>query len=418
MTSTELGLAFWNPQAQMPTALRHRLVIARGEGAYLYTEAGDRLLDATASLWYCNVGHARPELADAAAKQLRELETYHVFGPVANRPALELADRIAALVPIPDAKVILGSGGSDAVDTAAKLARRHWQLHGRPDKRIVLSRDLGYHGLHAFGTSIGGLQFNRDGYGGESLVPETARVATNDAGSLAEAVRTLGADRIAAFFAEPVIGTGGVIPPAPGYLEAVQAICRDNDVLFVTDEVITGFGRTGAMFASERFGLEPDMLLFAKGVTSGYLPLGGIAVARNVWEPFFAGDDAPIFRHGVTYSGHATACAVALANLDVLERDRLVERVADLESALVDALEPLRHLDEVVEVRCGVGLLGGVQLREDVSAEAVAYACRDLGVMTRPITNNTLQISPPFVVDADELGVISDAIGTALDRRG
>ena len=406
--------ALWHSQAHMPTVGSDPLVIVRGEGAYVETEDGRRLLDATASLWHANIGHGREQLAEAARRQMLELETYHTFGGTANLRAIELAGRLADLAPIEDPKIFWTSGGSDAVDTAAKLARRFWQMQGRADKRIVISRDHSYHGLHAFGTSLAGLEFNREGYGGESLVPETARVPTNDAAALEEQIARLGPDRVAAFFAEPVMGTGGVIPPAPGYLQAAEAICRENDVLFVADEVITGFGRTGSMFATERFGLDPDMILVAKGITSGYAPLGGVIVAPRLWTPFFVGAEAPIFRHGLTYSGHATACAVAEANLDVIEEEGLVERVAALEPKLTEALAPLADHPSVVEVRSGVGLLAGVQLAPEVDGPALIAACIEEGVLVRVITDNTVQISPPFVVTEPELGRIADALLAAL----
>jgi adenosylmethionine-8-amino-7-oxononanoate aminotransferase len=412
------GSALWQPQAHMPSVAGDRLVIVKGDGARVQTSEGDWLLDATAGLWHANIGHSRARLADAAARQMRALETYHTFGRITNDQALALADRVSALGPIDDAKVFLVSGGSDAVDTAAKLARRYWQLGGHSNKRIIISRDGGYHGLHAFGTSLAGLTFNRDGYGSESLVPETARVPTNDAEALEAAIQHLGADRVAAVFAEPIIGTGGVILPAPGYLERVQTICREYDVLLVLDEVITGFGRTGRMFATELFGLAPDMILMAKGITSGYAPLGGVLIAPRVWTPFFDGADAPIFRHGVTYSGHATACAVAQANLDVLEEEDLVARVATLAPELERAVAPLAEHPLVAEVRSGIGLLAGIQLVAQAPGEAVARQCIERGVLIRVITNNTLQISPPFIVSESDLALIAQTIGEALDAVG
>ncbi len=187
-TSARLGSAMWSPQAQMASIEDDRLVIVRGRGAELETDDGRRLLDATAGLWHANIGHGRARLADAAAAQMRELETYHTFGRITNDQALRLADRVAALGPIDDAKVFWGSGGSDAVDTAAKLARRLWQHAGQANKRIIISRDGGYHGLHGFGTSLAGIPFNREGYGSESLIPETARVPTNDADALEDTI--------------------------------------------------------------------------------------------------------------------------------------------------------------------------------------------------------------------------------------
>ncbi|MFZ0043294.1 MAG: aspartate aminotransferase family protein [Solirubrobacteraceae bacterium] len=412
------GSALWQPQAHMPSAATDRLTIVRGEGARVQTEDGAWLLDATAGLWHANIGHGRARLADAAAEQMRRLETYHTFGRIVNDQAIALADRVAALAPIEDAKVFWVSGGSDAIDTAAKLARRHWQLEGQPNKRIIISRDSSYHGLHAFGTSLAGLSFNREGYGSESLIPETARVPVNDADALEATIRELGPDRVAAVFAEPVIGTGGVILPAPGYLDKVEAICREHDVLLVLDEVITGFGRTGEMFATQLFDLHPDMVVVAKGITSGYAPLGGLLVAPSVWSRFFSSDDAPVFRHGVTYSGHATACAVAQANLDVLAEEDLVARVAALAPVLEAALAPLADHPEVVEVRGGIGLLGGVQLDPDVPGDAIVRACIESGVLFRVLPGNTLQISPPFIVDEGDLNEIAEAIAGALRSAG
>jgi adenosylmethionine-8-amino-7-oxononanoate aminotransferase len=400
----------------MPSVAGDRITIVRGEGARVQTDAGTWLLDATAGLWHANIGHGRARLADAAATQMRRLETYHTFGRIANDQALALADRVAEMAPIADAKVFWGSGGSDAIDTAAKLARRHWQLQGQANKRIIISRESSYHGLHAFGTSLAGIPFNREGYGSESLIPETARVPVNDADALEAAIANFGADRVAAFFAEPIIGTGGVILPAEGYLQRVEAICREHDVLLVLDEVITGFGRTGEMFATELFELDPDMVVVAKGITSGYAPLGGLLIAPSVWRPFFDSADAPIFRHGVTYSGHATACAVAQANLDVLAEEKLVERVASLSPQLAEAVTPLAEHPGVKEVRTGIGLLAGIQLEPEVSGDAISRACMESGVLLRVITDNTIQISPPFVVDSDDLHLIAASISRALDQ--
>lgn len=416
------GEALWNPQAQMPSARAKRLVITGGDGAWLTTSTGQRLLDATASLWHANVGHGRERIARAAYDQMRKLETYHTFGRFANEPALRLADRLAALGPVPDAKVMLTSGGSDSVDLACKLARRHWQLEGRGTKKVILSRHGAYHGLHAFGTSIAGLQYNRDGYGTDSLVPETARIATNDIDQVRAQVERIGAENLAAVVAEPVIGTGGVVGPAADYLEGLAALAREHDILLIADEVITGFGRTGRMFGSDRYGITPDLVTMAKGITSGYAPLGGVLVSPRVADRFFTdpteaegGGQAPMFRHGLTYSGHATACVVAETNLDILEEEGLVERAGHLETVLEKAVEPLRTHDLVAEVRAGAAFMAGIQLHGDVSGDAVAEACTDAGVLIRTIHNNTLQICPPFVTTEDEISLIAETITRALD---
>lgn len=416
MVRTKLpGDALWNPQAHMPTAQAKRLVLTGGEGAWLESSTGQWLLDATASLWHANIGHGRARLADAAHHQMRKLETYHTFGRFANEPALHLADRLAEIGPVPGVKVMLTSGGSDSVDLACKLARRHWQLEGRPEKTTILSRVGAYHGLHAFGTSVAGLQYNRDGYGTSSLVPETARVATNDIAAVRRSVAEIGPENIAAIIAEPVIGTGGVIGPADGYLQGLQELCRSHDILFIADEVITGFGRTGHVFASHRWGIQPDMVTMAKGLTSGYAPLGGVLVSPRISERFFEGADAPIFRHGLTYSGHATACAVALANLDVIDEEGLVEEARRLEDVLATAVEPLRDHELVEEVRSGAGFMAGIHLHEGVNGDAIAEACTDAGVLIRVIHDNTLQICPPFVTTDAEVKLIAGTITQALD---
>jgi len=409
------GASLWHAQAHMPTALEKRVTIVGGRGATVITADGAELLDAPAGLWHANVGHGREAIARVAYEQMLKLETYHVFGRFVNDVALSLADRVAALGPVPDAKVFWTSGGSDSVDLACKLARRHWQLEGRPEKRIILSRHNAYHGLHGFGTSIAGLEYNREGYGTDSLIPETARIPANDLAAAEAQIAEIGPERIAAVVAEPVIGTGGVIAPAPGYLEGLQRLARQHDILFIADEVITGFGRTGTMFASVRFGLEPDMVLMAKGITSGYAPLGGVLIGRRVWHRFFS-SDAPILRHGITYSGHATACAVAHANIDILEEEHLLERSAELEGVLHRAVQPLADHPLVAEVRSGTGFLAGVQLRADVPGEAVVDACLDAGLLTRLIHNNTLHICPPFVVTDDDVSFIAKTIRVALDN--
>lgn len=407
------GSRLWRAQAHLPTVLADSVVIVRGEGAHLVTAEGDRLLDATAGLWHANVGHGRPEIARAAFDQLSRLETHHVFGPFTNDRAESLAARVAEMAPIPDARVFFTSGGSDSVDLACKLARRWAQVAGEPARTTIVSRVDAYHGLHGFGTSIAGIPPNREGYGGE-IVPETARVHATDLDVVRAQVDALGPERIAAIVAEPVIGTGGVVPPPPGYLAGLQDLARRSGSLFVVDEVITGFGRTGEMFATAREGLDPDMVLVAKGITSGYAPLGGVIVAPRVWGPFADGPDAPIFRHGITYSGHATSCAIADANLDILRDEALVERAARLTPALDAALAPLRGLPGVREVRSGYGFLAGVELDAAIPAPVVAAECVRRGVIVRALHRNTLQVSPPFVIEEDDLGRIADTIAAAL----
>ncbi len=397
----------------MPSVEGNELVFVRGEGGWVWDRDGRRYFDVPASLWYCNIGHGRRELGDAAAAQIGALESYSCFDRQASAPTLELAERVAGLLPIPDAKIFFTSGGSDGIELAAKLVRRYWSALGRPGKQTIVSRDRSYHGLHAYGTAITGIEIFTEGIG--RLISETVRVPATSIEALARLFEERDGE-IAAFFCEPVIGTGGVIPPPPGYLEEARRLCSVHDVLFVADEVITGFGRVGAMFGCTRFGLEPDVMVMAKGITSGYIPLGAVAVGPRVAEPFWRADSKLIFRHGLTYSGHATACAVALAVLDILERESIVEQAAALEPVITEALSPLAFHPLVNEVRSGVGVIAGVELVDQAVAERVRSRCLEAGFLMRVITAATLQISPPLITQPSEIQAIVDAIASALDR--
>jgi putrescine aminotransferase len=409
------GTRLWHPFAAMGKVDGHELVIARGDGARVWDVDGNEYIDATAGLWFANVGHGRVEIADAVGAQLRTLAAHHVFGDHANEPALELADRVAGLAPVEDPAVFFGSGGGEAVDTAAKIVRRYWALQGQPERTVIVSRRFAYHGTNAYGTSLSGIPAVRDGYG--KLVEDVAEVAHDDPAALENVLDDLG-PRAAAFVGEPMIGAGGVIPPVEGYWPEVERICRERGVLLVADEVISGFGRLGRWFGCERYGFTPDLMTCAKGISSGYVPLSAVVVSGRVRAPFWREDAAP-FIHGGTYAAHPGACVAALVNLDILERERLVERVAALEPVLAAALEPLRSLPGVADVRTA-GLAGGVELDADLLAAhpaagaAIVLAARRRGVLTRLLRGVALQISPPFVVTEDELGAIAAAIEAAL----
>lgn len=409
--------AFWHPFADMAAVSGHELVIASGRGSTVVAEDGRSFLDATAGLWYCNVGHGRQEIADAVAEQMSRIASYSNFGDLATRPTIDLADRLSALAPAEDAKVFFTSGGSDAVDTAVKIVRRYWSLAGRPERSHIVTRTRSYHGMHLAGTSLAGIPANREGHG--PLDGDVDTVAWDDADALAARIDAVGPDRVAAFFCEPVIGAGGVHVAPEGYLTAVREVCRERGVLFVADEVITGYGRTGRMFASE--GLDPDLVLTAKGLTSGYLPMGAVLVAGRIAAPFWTGG---IWRHGYTYSGHASAAAAAMANLDIIEDEGLVARVADSALTLSAALVPLRAHSWVSDVRTGAGLLGAVQLDPDRIAGdpglmgRVIGLLREEGVLSRPLVDGSLQVSPPFVATRAELHRIGEAIDAALTAAG
>ena len=344
--------SFWHPFADMHAVGDEPFVVSRGEGVHVFDESGRRYLDASASLWYSNIGYGRTEVAQAVADQLEGLHAYHTFVDFATRPALDLADRVAALAPVPNSKVFLVSGGSDAIDSAAKLARRYFHAIGQPDRTVFIAREWAYHGMHAYGTSLGGIEPNTAGYG--ELVGDVVLVPYDDAEAVEKAIDHVGPERIAGIFVEAVIGAGGVRPAPSGYLGAVRNAIRQAGGLYISDEVITGFGRVGDWFAAGRFDLEPDLMTFAKGVTAGYLPLGGVVAAPHIAAPFFDQPGRP-WRHGYTYSGHSSACAAGLVVVDILEREQLPQRARAMESKLVEMLQPLTSLEAVTSIRGGVG---------------------------------------------------------------
>ena len=406
----------WHPFADMAVVKDAEVVIERGEGAVVWDEQGRSYIDARGGLWYCAAGHGRSEIADAAAGQMRRLAAYDTFERLANRPALDLAERVSELSPLANGAVFFTSGGSEAVDTAAKLARRYWHALGRPEKQVIVHRRHAYHGMNAYGTSLAGIPSNREGFG--TLIPGVASVSHDDPAELGELLEAR-ADEVAAVIGEPVIGAGGILHPPAGYWAAVQQLCRRHDVLLIADEVITGFGRLGRWFGSERLGIEPDLITCAKAITSGYLPLGAVIAGERVQEPFWS-QPGTLFRHGFTYSGHPTACAAGLANLDLMARERLVERVADLESVLAATVEPLRTAPLVSEVRAGLGLLAAIEFDPDVRAadpglvERVVHACREHGVLTRGLAGRALQISPPYVITEAQLQAMAAGMAAAI----
>ncbi|MEV0855224.1 aminotransferase family protein [Nocardia fluminea] len=404
--------ALWHGFADMGAVDRDgAFVVARGEGAYVFDTAGNRYLDATAGLWFTNVGHGRGEIADAVADQLRTIAHYSNFGDITEAPTQELAEKLSSIAPVPGSKIFFTSGGSDSVETAAKLARRYWHEQGRPDKKILVGRRLAYHGMHYASTALGGLAPNKEGYG--VLVDDTRTVEWNDAKSLLALIEEVGAERIAAFFCEPIIGAGGVYLPPEGYLAEVRQICLDHDILFVADEVVTGFGRIGgSWFASTRFDLRPDLMTTAKGLTSGYVPMGAVFIAPHLAEPFYAG--GTWFRHGYTYGGHAGAAAAALANLAIVEREGLLEEAARLESTLHTALAPLAEHPRVAEVRSGLGAVAAVQLADPSEGPALVKTLREHGISGRAAGAGAMQISPSFVMTDAQVAELADGFARAL----
>lgn len=405
--------SLWHPFAEMYSVQDSPFVIERGEGCYVFDTAGNRYLDATAGLWFANLGYGRTDIADAVRNQIEKLFAYHTFTDFAAPPTLELADLIAARSPDQGSKVFFTSGGSDAVDSAAKLVRRYHNLTGSPERTVIIAREWAYHGMHAYGTSMAGIEPNLSGYG--EMVGHVVVVPHDDVDAVEKAIDHAGAERIAAIFCEPVIGAGGVRPVPIDYLLGVRDLVRQAGGLFVSDEVITGFGRLGDWFASNRFNLDPDLILFAKGVTAGYQPLGGLVASPKVAAPFF--DQAGIvWRHGYTYSGHAAACAAGLEVMRIYEEEDIFQRALQLETELAAKLQSLIGVGPAVGLRAGTGAMAAIQLdsTDATLAARVAAGSRKAGVITRAIAGNGLQISPPLIFTPSQIDEMVEGLRTGL----
>jgi putrescine aminotransferase len=420
--TTTATTRFWHPFADMGAVSRREFVVERGEGVWVYDADDRRYLDGTASLWYANIGHGNAEVADAVAAQMRRLEAYSTFGDYGNRPATELAARLAARAPMDDARVFFGSGGGDAVETAAKLVRRHFVVTGQRERTHIIARTQGYHGTHGFGTSLGGIEANTTNWG--PLVPDISVVQFDSLPALQAEIERVGPERVAGFFCEPVIGAGGVYLPPEGYIQGVADLCAEHGILLVVDSVICGFGRLGTWFGIERWeDVRPDLITFAKGVTSGYMPLGGVIVSGRVAAPFFEEPGGPMLRHGATYAGHPSCCAAAHAVLDIYERENMIERGRELEGPLRDALAPLADHPAVSEVRAGLGLLAAVQLSDDAlesdpaAVAKLAEGAREAGVIVRPLLGS-VAVSPPLIVEQEHLELLAEGIRAGLDGLG
>ena len=409
----------WHPFSDMAAVVGHELMLERAEGVWLWDSDGNRYIDGTSSLWYCNIGHGRRRMAEAISEQLLKLDAYSIFGDITNPPADALARRLAELAPMDDARVLLTTGGGDGIETAAKLARFHWAAQGQPHRTHVISRSGAFHGVFGFGTSLGGIEGNRASFG--PLIPETTQVQHDSLQALEDEILRVGPERVAAFFFEPVIGAGGVLHPPEGYVEGVADLCATHGVLLVCDSVISGFGRLGTWFGVERFGVAPDMIVFAKGVTSGYLPLGGVVVSGAIADPLWHGEKHRVWRHGTTYAGHPTCCVAALTNIDIIEEEGLLDASRRLEERLEEELRPLEEHPAVGEVRAGLGFVAAVQLRDEILARdaaapaKLAAAVRRHGVILRSLARE-IALSPPLVCEDEHVEMMGAAIRAALDE--
>jgi putrescine aminotransferase len=382
--------------------------IVRGEGAIVWDASGKDYVDAMASLWYCAVGHGRGEIADAVASQIRDIAAYSCFDPFTSIPAEQLTEQLVGLTPMPEARVFLCGSGSEAIDTAMKLARLTQVRSGHPERTLVISRTRGYHGTNFGGTSAQGIAPNREGYG--PLVPDVVQVPSDDLEALS-VLMTSRSDEIAAVLAEPVQGAGGVFPPTDDYLAGVRRLCDQHGALLVFDEVITGFGRLGTWFAAQHYGVIPDLTTFAKAVTSGYQPVGGVLVGRRVRDAVES-DPSFVLRHGYTYSGHAAACAAGLANLAIIEREGLLDEAHRVGARLGEGLRALAD-DGTIDHARGVVAVWAAGLRADQDAIAVRDRMLDDGVITRAIGADTLTFCPPLVTTDAQIDRIVDTLAAA-----
>lgn len=382
--------------------------IVRGEGALVWDADGNELVDGMASLWYCAIGHGRAEMADAIAAQVRQIEAYSCFDPFTNEPAEQLAAELHEIAPMADARVFFCCSGSEAIDSAMKIARIAHVQAGQPQRKLIISRGRGYHGVAYGGTSAQGIAPNREHFG--PFVPDVVQVDADDVESLASLMHERG-NEVAAVLTEPVQGAGGIHPPADGYLESVRRLCDQHGAYLVFDEVITGFGRLGSWFAAHHYGVRPDLVTFAKAVTSGYQPLGGVFVGPAVRAGLEA-DPEFFLRHGFTYSGHPTACAAGLTNLAIMRREELVQRATSVGARLRDGLQALAADGAIDHVR-GEGAMWAAGLDPSRNAMQVRDSMLAQGVICRALNADSLLFCPPLVITDEQVDRIVDALAAS-----
>ncbi len=399
--------AFLHPYAH--PAREDFIEIVRGVGAVVEDSNGRSYIDAMASLWYTNIGHGRREMVDAVTAQMGQIAAYHCFEPFTNAPADGLAARIVELAPMGDARVFFTSSGSEAVDSAIKLARVAHDLAGQPERDLVISRSRAYHGVTYGGLSAQGLPANQEGYG--PFVDGMVNLPADDLEAVALFMADRG-DEVAAVLVEPVQGAGGVHPPSDGYLEGLRRLCDQHGAFLIFDEVICAYGRLGAWFGATRYGVTPDLITFAKAITSGYIPLGGVIVGPAVRGPLES-DPAYMLRHGHTYSGHPTACAAGLANLAIIEREELVDRAPAIGARLGGGFQSLAADGLLAEAR-GDGAVWAAGLHEHHDANVLREGLLERGVIARPIGANTLAYCPPLVITDEQVDTLVDTLAEVL----
>ncbi len=382
--------------------------IVSAKDCTLVDDQGKQYIDAMASLWLCQIGHGNAKVINAIKDQLDHLQTYNTFDPFTNPTAAEAAEAIRRVSPHPNGRVFLGCSGSEAVDTALKLSRMFHQRRGDADRQIIVRRTAGYHGVNVGGTSVQGIEPNRVGWG--DLLPHVIEIPNDDIEEAASLFAQHGS-RIAAVICEPVQGAGGVITPPDGYLPGLRRLCDQHGSLLIFDEVICGFGRTGQWFASQTFDVTPDMLTFAKGVTSGYLPLSGVIVSEELNEEMISDETAKLM-HGYTYSGHPTAAAAAIANLDVIESEGLVDEAQRIGRQMEAGFSALLGDDSIKSFR-GIGAIWACEIGEDARPTRDAMIAG--GIVCRGI-GQALAFCPPLIITDDEIGTIFDTLSDVLKQ--
>ena len=418
-------------------ARRGSRIITGAKGVMLIDSEGREILDGMAGLWCTNIGHGRIELAEAAYAQMQQLAYYNTFFMTSNPPAIALAQKIAQIAPGPLNHVFFASGGSEANDTNIRLVRHYWASQGKPEKTVIIARKNGYHGSTVGAASLGGMQamhaqgglpiadivhIDQPNWYAEGGDSDPQEFGLERARQLEVKIDELGEGRVAAFIAEPVQGAGGVIVPPESYWPEIQRICDEREILLSADEVITGFGRTGDMFATQGYVLTPDIMTIAKGLSSGYAPIGGSVVTDQVAQVLAGAGE---FSHGYTYSGHPTACAVALENLRILEEEQIVETVRDDTGPYLAARWQALADHPLVGEASIKGMMASIALSPDKSARApfevagtAGKRCRDhcLGenLISRPV-GDRMVIAPPLIISRAEIDMLIDRIARALD---
>ncbi len=423
--------AFWMPFTASRWFKDNPRIIGSADGIYYTTIEGHKLIDGTGGLWCCNAGHNRKPIVEAIQKQAATLDFAHNFNQ-GHAIAFEAANRLTAMTPEFD-HIFFTNSGSEAVDTALKIALAYHQARGEGQRRILVGRQKAYHGINFGGLSVGGIGLNKGQFG--TLYPDAKHMrhthimpdnafsrgmpdhGAHLADDLEEICQTYGGHTVAACIVEPVSGAGGVFPPPVGYLERLREICDRHGILLIFDEVISGFGRLGTAFAYQKFGVTPDLMTVAKGITNATVPLGGVFTTGDVREAFLAGPETmPDLFHGYTYSGHPLACAAAIATIDLYRDEQIFENAAKMEQPWEDMLHSLSDLPGVIDVR-NIGLVGAVQLE---SGEVVGARGRaafeklwDQGVSCRPI-GDSLAMSPPLVLTEDDIHRIGEMYRAVL----